>query len=448
MKFTLTEIAKALGARYDGPPVPVEGWSIDSRTIASGDCFFALRGPNHDGHDHVGAAFENGAAAAVVDHVPAGCEGLPLIPVTDTQLALESLGAWARVRWNREVVAVTGSAGKTTTKDVIAAMLAVRKRVGKTTGNLNNHIGVPLSILRLPDESEIAVLEMGMNHGGEIAALSRIARPNIGVVTNVGHAHVENFESIEGVAAAKRELVEALPPDGVAVLNADDPLVRGFSKAHPGRSITFGLESDADVRGEDVRYSETGVQFRIGDTMIESQLSGRHSVLNLLAGVAIAGIYGIPAAELASVIASIEPGSMRGKRFESNGIQHINDCYNSNPDAARVMIDLLVETPATRRIAVMGEMLELGRWSEPLHRDLGIYIARSGTHVLVGIRGAAMHAVKAAIEAGLPESAAFFFESPLEAGEFVKRIARSGDAILWKGSRGTRVETALERFFG
>jgi UDP-N-acetylmuramoyl-tripeptide--D-alanyl-D-alanine ligase len=448
MTFTKEEIAGALGAHYSGPDGTVQGWSIDSRTIEAGDLFFAIRGPNHDGHAFVAQVLEKGASAAIVDHVPQGCDASRLILVDDVPRALRRLGSWARRQWSGSVVGITGSAGKTTTKEIVAALLATRLRTGKNTGNLNNHLGVPLSLLRLPFECEVAVIEMGMNHAGEIAELAAIARPRIGVVTNVGYAHIENFESVDGIAAAKRELVEALPPDGVAVLNADDPRVRGFASVHPGKSVTYGLGPGAEIQAHDVSYSADGVSFRVSDTVFRSRLTGRHGILNLLAGIAVAGLYGIPVEALATAAATIEPGHMRGQRIQHNGIQHINDCYNSNPDAARAMIDLLSDTPAVRRIAVLGEMLELGRWSEPLHRELGGYVAASGIDVLVGIRGAARHAVEAAMQAGFPAGAAYFFEQPEQAGECVKSLAQPGDVILWKGSRGTRVELALERFMG
>src|SRR5437660_244814 len=201
----------------------VSGWSVDSRTLAPGDLYFALRGPSHDGHDYVEQAIQKGAAGAVVDHPVEG--GPSAVVVQDTLRALQSLASWARARWGGQVIGVTGSAGKTTTKDAIADLLSVEMKVGRTIGNLNNHVGTPLSILRLPDDCQVAVLEMGMNHAGEIRALAEIARPNVGVVTNVGYAHTENFDGIEGVALAKRELIDALPAEGTGVPDADDSLV-------------------------------------------------------------------------------------------------------------------------------------------------------------------------------------------------------------------------------
>jgi UDP-N-acetylmuramoyl-tripeptide--D-alanyl-D-alanine ligase len=291
------------------------------------------------------------------------------------------------------------------------------------------------------------VIEIGMNHAGEIRELSKIARPRIGVVTNVGYAHIEAFESIDGIAAAKRELIDSLPPDGIAVLNADDARVARFADGiAPETAITFGFSEYADVRAEDVEFLPAGTRFRVDAVHFETRLLGRPGILNVLAGIAVAAIYGISPLELQPVAASLQPGKMRGERFLSQGILILNDCYNSNPDAARAMIDVLRDSPARRRIAVLGEMLELGRWSECLHRDVGHYAAESGIDVLVGIRGAARFTVDAAVEAGLAVGAAYFFNDPSTAGDYLRQIAREGDAILFKGSRGTRVEQALERF--
>jgi UDP-N-acetylmuramoyl-tripeptide--D-alanyl-D-alanine ligase len=441
MEFRLTDVAQALGLSVESE-ANITGWCIDSRTVAPGDLFFALRGPNHDGNAYVDEVLRKGAVAAVANDRNAG----PVLVVPDTLAALQSVATWALGRWGGEVIGVTGSAGKTSTKDVITEMLAVGMPVGKTIGNLNNQFGVPVSILRLPAEARVAVLEMGMNHAGEIRELCAIAKPRIGVVTNVGHAHMEAFDSIEGVAAAKRELIESLPADGVAVLNADDPLVSKFGTAHPGRTITFGINSPADVRAENLRFTDQGLSFTVDGVLFESALMGRHSVSNILAGLAVASLYGIAPAQLTEVVKRLAPPAMRGQRLMHDGVVILNDCYNSNPDAARTMIDVLRDTPAQRRIAVLGEMLELGRWSESLHREVGSYVATSGIDVLVGIRGAACQLVDAATEAGLAVNAAFFFADAEAAGEHVRRIARPGDVILFKGSRGTHVEHALERF--
>ncbi len=446
MECKVSEIVAVLGIRAESD-ARILGWSVDSRTVAPGDLFFALRGPNHDGNAYVDDAFRKGAVAAVVNQPKVAAPAAhPVLAVSDSLAALQQIAAWARKQWNGDVVGVTGSAGKTSTKDVIAELLSVKVPVGKTIGNFNNHVGVPLSILRLPSQSRVAVLEMGMNHAGEIRQLAAIARPRIGVVTNVGHAHMEAFDSIQGVAAAKRELIESLPSDGIAVLNADDPLVSRFRDSHPGRTITFGLSEAAAIRAERVEQSLEGVRFQVNGVQFASRLMGRHSVLNLLAGIAVASLYGIRPEELTAKVSELSAGSMRGQRFEHNGILILNDCYNSNPDAARAMIDVLRDTPARRRIAVLGEMLELGRWAESLHRDVGSYVANCGIDVLVGIRGEARHLVDAAREAGQAVDAAFFFHDTAAAGDWLRQITRPGDVILFKGSRGAHVEQALERF--
>lgn len=417
------------------------GWSIDTRTLVKNDFFIALRGPNHDGHDHVATAFERGAIAALVDHPMPG----PIAVVPDTQKGLEDLGHAARKKWGGKVVGVTGSAGKTSTKEIIAAMLAVKFRTAKNEGNLNNHIGVPLSILRLPETAEVAVLEMGMNHAGEIAHLCGIAAPNVGVVTNVGYAHIENFESIEGIADAKGELTASLGVDGIAILNADDLRVSNLAKQHPGRKITYGTVEGSDIRATGIQYSDEGSSFDVTGVHFETSLPGRHGVLNILAGIATATAFGIDPVLLVDAVRQLKPGKMRGERFDHHGIHIFNDSYNSNPDAARAMIDVLRDSPGGRKIAVLGEMLELGHWTEALHRDIGNYAASQGISVLIGIRGAARHTVDSALQAGM-EGAAYFFDDPVEAGEFLRSFAQSGDVVLFKGSRGTRVEKALERF--
>jgi len=409
-------------------------WSIDTRTLAPGDVFFAL----NDGYKFADVALEKGALAVVVDHEIA--PNPAVIHVADTLRYLQDLATTARTDWAGTVVGVTGSAGKTSTKDAIAHLLSAELAVGKTAGNFNNHIGVPLSILRLPQTCRVGVLEMGMNHAGEIRELCKMARPDIGVVTNVGYAHVEFFDSIDGIAAAKRELIESLPPSGTAVLNADDERVSRFADVHPGRSITYGFSEDAGVRAEWIDQNH----FRCEGVEFEAQLSGRHAISNILAAIATAAIFGIAAKHLVEPTRTLAPAHMRGERIEHNGIIILNDSYNSNPAAVRAMLDVLTDTPAHRRIAVLGEMLELGNTTEPLHRDLGKYVAERGIDVLITIRGAARFMADEAKKAGLSGSAAYFFETPEEAGHFLKQFTTAGDAILFKGSRGVKVERALQ----
>ncbi len=309
-----------------GPDLAASGFSVDSRTLAPGDLYFALRGASHDGHDFVGEVIRKGAAGVVVDHEIEGARNALIAP--DTLWALQSLAGWTRREWGGEVIAITGSAGKTTTKDATAQLLATERNVGKTIGNLNNHVGLPLSILRLPDGCDTAVLELGMNHAGEIRALVGIAQPSVGVVTNVGYAHTEFFDGIECVALAKRELIEALPSGGVAVLkNADDERVAGFREVHAGRTVTFGFSDGADVRGRDLELSPDRTRFgEVDGVQFDVPLPGRHGAMNLLAAIAVSGLYGIPPARLTAAAASIQAGKMRGERIEEeDGVTILND---------------------------------------------------------------------------------------------------------------------------
>lgn len=444
--MSVVNIAAAVGAAPPQFDAAISGWSIDSRTTQPGDCFFAIRGVR-DGHDFVDKAFERGAALAIVDREISAAG--PVLQTADTQEALLKLGAAAREQWGGTVIGVTGSAGKTSTKDAVAALLTTAFKTGRNEGNLNNHLGVPLSILRLDAACEVAVLEMGMNHAGEIRTLARTARPSIGVVTNAGWAHAENFEDgIDGVARAKRELIEELPPTGIAVLNADDERVKNFAAVHPGRSILYGFSADAEVRAENVDISDQGARFQTLGVEFESPLAGRHGVSNVLAAIAAASAMGINPVTLKDAVRGLRAGSMRGERSVRNGITIINDCYNANPEAMRSMLELLRGIPARRHIAVLGEMLELGREAESLHRGIGRFAAEQGIHAVIGIRGAARFIAQEALNAGTSVSAAYFFSTPEEAGDFIRGFAEPGDAILFKGSRGVQVEKALERAFG
>jgi UDP-N-acetylmuramoyl-tripeptide--D-alanyl-D-alanine ligase len=451
MTFSITAIAEKVAPAIlspvgSTPDETISGWSIDSRTTNPGDCFFALRGPLKDGHDYVENVVEKGAALAIVER-PVKANILQLI-VPDTLAAMQQLARKTRERWGGTVVGVTGSAGKTTVKDAIASLLNVQLRTGRTIGNYNNQFGVPLSILRLPDDCKAAVIEMGMNHAGEIRELARIAKPQIGVVTNVGWAHTEYFEDgIEGVALAKRELIEELPVSGIAVLNADDARVHEFGGVHSGRTILYGISEAAEIRAEDLRLCPDGAQFRCLGVDFESPLAGRHGVRNVLAAIAVAVALGIPLERLRDAVRTLATGKMRGERSVRGGVNIINDCYNANPEAMRSMLEVLRGTPGRRKIAVLGEMLELGREAGTLHRDIGQFVAEQGIDALLGVRGAARFMVEGAVEAGLSDSAAFFFQSPEEAGDFLRSYVRPGDAVLFKGSRGVQMEKALERAF-
>jgi UDP-N-acetylmuramoyl-tripeptide--D-alanyl-D-alanine ligase len=427
------------------PVAVATGYSIDSRTIRPGEVFFAVRGVR-DGHAFVDAAIAAGAAAAVVARGPLKHIGRLLL-VPDPQAALQRLATQVRNRWGGRVVAITGSNGKTTTKEITAALIGTRFRVAKTEGNLNNELGLPLSLLRMNEDAEVGVMEIGMNHAGEIRALAAVARPEVGVVTNVGPAHLEFFHSVDDIALAKRELIESLPETGVAVLNADDPRVRRFEEAHRGRVVTFGIQNAAEVRVAEVEeMGLAGTQFRLEGAIaaFHTPLAGRHNLYNTLAGIAAAWALGIAPESLRDAVANLRPAPMRGEVIELGDIRIINDCYNSNPRAAEMMLELLAKTPARRRVAVLGEMLELGERSEDLHREVGRRAAELKIDLLAGVRGAAKALVDGARTEGLSDRAAYFFEDVPQAAAFLKSALEPGDVVLLKASRGVKLERAME----
>ena len=428
-----------LGLRADGAEAEAVGYSIDSRSVDAGDLFFAIRGPRHDGHDFVPEALGKGAVAAVVhDSYPAAA-GEPLLPVADTAVALRDLASKARRRWGRTVIGVTGSSGKTTTKDAIAALLEGFMPVARTRGNLNNEFGLPLSLLRIPDHARAAVVEVGINRPGEMSMLADVARPDIGVVTNIGTAHVGNFASEDEIAFEKGYLIERLGPDGTAVLNADDPRTPALRKRHAGRTETFGIDGAADVRATRVRDAGTaGVRFELDGLPVAMRLPGRHNVYNVVAAVAALGPLGIGARDLVEPIARLQARAMRGVVHEAGGVTLIDDCYNANPAAMAAMLQVLRGTSASRRIAVLGEMRELGERSRELHRQVGRAAESAGVDYLVAVGGDAAEIASAARVPGE------FHETPCEAADSLARMLRPGDAVLLKASRGVGLERARD----
>jgi UDP-N-acetylmuramoyl-tripeptide--D-alanyl-D-alanine ligase len=458
MKLTLAEAAMGTGSVLEAPSsVPhagalaAQGYSIDSRTIAPGELFFAVRGDRFDGHDFVTGAVERGAVAAVVSRarvatLPDAALAVPLLIADDPLIALQALASHVRRQWGKKVIAVTGSAGKTTTKEAIAGALGARFNVLKSKGNLNNAFGLPLQLLRLEPEHEFAVVEMGMNHAGEIAALARIAAPDWGVVTNVGTAHMENFtDGQAGIARSKFELVASLPASGVAFLNCDDLYVSQFGRDFAGKVVYFGAGPCADpqilVVGEDasglqVRYRSWG---READVALH--LLGAHNAHNAMAALAVAREAGVDVDAAAAALASLTAGDKRGEVLEISGAAILNDSYNSNPEALRSMIRTLAARPARRRILVAGEMLELGEQAPQLHAACGKAAAEAGLDIVVGVRGNAQHLAAAACWGGV---ASLFLPDAETAGQWLVENLREGDVVLVKGSRGVRLERAIE----
>jgi UDP-N-acetylmuramoyl-tripeptide--D-alanyl-D-alanine ligase len=449
MKLTLSKIAEFISATGKfAPDAVVSGCSIDSRTVGLGQLFFAVKGERLDGHDYVQQALERGALAAVVrkDQLLRYQGSERLLAVDDTLGALQALARAVRKVWGKPLIAVTGSAGKTTTKEAIAHVLSSRFRVLKSEGNFNNHFGLPLMLLKLEPEYDVAVIEMGMSHAGEIRALAKIAQPEIGVVTNVAPVHLEFFDSLAGIARAKYELVESLPASGTAILNADDEYVSQFGRDFKGKVVMYGTRATADVRAESIQSKGaegTELDVVVGSVREHARLPlvGEHNASNALAAVAVGVERGLKPSEAVAALSTLKPADKRGQVLQVGNITVINDCYNSNPKALEAMLDALAAMPAKRRIVVAGEMLELGTAGEDLHRKAGQHVAEKKIDVLLGVRGLAQAMVDGAKQAG---TNAEFVASPEEAGVGLAREARDGDVVLLKASRGVKLERALE----
>jgi UDP-N-acetylmuramoyl-tripeptide--D-alanyl-D-alanine ligase len=465
MRWTAVQVAETLGVPLPAgldPMARMAGVSIDSRAVQPGELFLAIRGPRHDGHSFVAGAISRGATAGVVarEKFPEYPEEVrrKLFAVDDTLVGLHRLASraseiWRKAKPGRRIGAVAGSIGKTTTKEILAALVAARFRVLKTQGNLNNEYGVPLTLLQLDDEHDAAIVEMGMSHRGELARLAQIAPPDVGVITRIAVEHLEFFSSIEEIALAERELIENLAwPGAMAVLNADDERVARFADVARGTVIWFGTGARAQFRAEAIE--ERGVEGSafdfvspIGRTRLELPLIGRHNVMNALAALAAASVWGIGAAEAQTVFPALLPADKRGEvvRFE-NGLTVINDSYNSSPTALNALAELLAATPGyRRRILAAGEMLELGTSSAELHRECGkLAGSLAGIDWIVGVRGDAAELIRAAIEAGHSPGCVKFFENSEDAAKFLARFVAGGDLLLLKGSRGVKMEKVLD----
>lgn len=457
MKLSLEQIRYWMSAELALPTRVIgnehaSGYSIDSRTLQRGELFFAVHGERFDGHDFVEPALQAGAVGAVVRSAYAARYmereiRQRLLLVDEPLSALQRLASSVRRHWGKRVIGITGSAGKTTTKEAIAQVLGSRFHVLKSQGNLNNHYGLPLQLLKLQPEHEVAILEMGMSHIGEIAALCHVAAPDWGVVTNVGTAHAENFaDGQAGIARAKYELIGALPRHGKAFLNCDDTYVQQFGRDFDGASIYFGTGICADPRAESITpMGVEGTRFNVhaGEQRanIRLHLLGEHNVRNALAAIAVGLASGMGLADCGSALEALQPPDKRGQTLQIRGATVLNDCYNSNPQALRAMVDTLLTLPAQRRIAIAGEMLELGPNSPQLHAGCGEYMAKCGIDVVVGVRGEAASIVAGALESG---ATALFLKTPQDAGIWLQENLMPGDAVLLKASRGVRLERALD----
>lgn len=446
-KITLQQAAAWCGGKIDPKYAAVEffGASNDSRQIQPGQLFIALQG-DRDGHDFIPTALKNGAAAVLCTH----CDGdWPAIVVPDTRLALGSIAAKERERIGMKVVGVTGSVGKSTTKEMIACVLEGTYRVGKTPVNHNNDIGMPMAILGMPEDTQVAVLEMGMNHFREIAYLTAIARPDVAVITNIGTMHIEHLGSVEGILQAKLEILEGMRRDGSIILNGDDHLLWNQQKLYPLRTTYFGIQNqECAVLGSNVTEREGMLQFQVKNANlhfpVEMPLEGTHFVSDALAAIAVGLALGVKPAKLQENLSQFRNMAGRLEIMPAKGCTIIKDCYNAGPESMAAALRVLGNKPG-RHVAVLGDMMELGVCTQAEHYRVGRIAAEKADFVLTfGPNGGRV--VSGALTGGMPSARVQAYTDREQIVAALKRLVKPGDVILFKGSRGMHMELILEQF--
>jgi len=455
--LTLGDII-AWGRGVSGLPSAAHGRRVatvwnDSRKVTPGDVFVAIATENDDGHRYVRAAFAAGAAAAIVSRKEsvecAARDRKKLITVTDPLRAVQRIATLYRRNLGILLIAVTGSSGKTTTRNFIASVLRTALPVGETYTNWNNHIGVPLSVLRFTGEDLAGVIEMGANHTGEISALSKVAEPDVGVITNIGYAHVGLFGSLVGTTRAKFEIVDGLNRNnGFLLLNGDDGRLVAHARTIKAPAVYFGLSADCDVRAENVRFDlRRGLEFAVDGSNFRLQVAGRHFIYSALPAVFLGRRCGIPDAKIAKALAAQRPFNMRGTVEKRKGVTFILDCYNANPSSMKNAVAMLADiADPGRRVAVVGDMLELGKYAKRLHHELGGMLVDGGVHKVIAAGQFAEDVADGAKKAGMDRKKIFTAAGPEEAAAMAKSIVEPGDVVLLKGSRGVHLETVLEKF--
>jgi UDP-N-acetylmuramoyl-tripeptide--D-alanyl-D-alanine ligase len=436
--------------------------SLDTRSLRPGDLFLALRGDRFDGHDFVATALARGAVGAIVldsfdiSGLTFKCsprQGQPFVlGVSDPLSAYQQLAAYHRSRFHIPVVAVTGSNGKTTTKEMVAGVLAHRWKILKTEGNLNNRVGVPQTLLRLDDHHKGAVIEMGVDNVGQTAKLCEIVQPTIGIITNIGPDHLEFFGTMEASAQAKAELLDLLPHDGTAVLNADDSYYHYLAARARCRVVSFGLSPKADIRATDVKSDgRNGTIFRLllpgtaRHTVVHIRVQGEHNVANALAAGAVGSILGLSGGVIARGLSRFRPAAMRSQVRVNQGVKLIIDCYNANPASMKAAVQLLAQTGTKRKkIAVLGDMLELGPNAAQMHEEVGGFLARQGIDQLVACGVLGRNLATGAKQAGLDPSRVIEVPDARAAASAVKAVVKPGDAVLIKASRGMKLELVAD----
>ncbi len=455
MTWTIEQLVDATGGRLASgdPDTAVSGVALDSRQLKPQEAFLAIRGARFDAHRFVPEAVSRGAGCLIVSQPPATAPSVPTICVDDTVVALGQLAAFHRASRAIPVVAITGSCGKTTTKELIAHLLDARYRLVKTAGTQNNQIGLPLTLLKLAASHEMAIVELGSNHPGEIAYLASIARPTVAVITNVGPAHLQFFGSIMGVLREKLSLLEALGPNGVAVVPGDQLEVVLEAKLRLGpqaRVITFGTSERCDVQALDIRASGTGWLMRIRGELGEfvMRVPGSHNVENALAALACVKALGLELCDFRAALAGFAAVPMRSEVVRCEGLTVMNDCYNANPLSFARALETLRDLPASRRIVVAGEMLELGDYAVSAHQAIGRLAAQCGADVILAVGAFADDVARGARELRHPDTRTYGSVSHLL--DDISGLLRPGDALLVKGSRGMKLEQVVhhvtERF--
>ncbi len=452
LTLKISEILKATGGQLiaGSTETVVEGISTDSRKIGKGCLFIPLIGEKFNGHDYIGKALEEGAEAILTQQDGTCAENKCFIRVGDTAKALRDIAAYYRRKFSIPVIGITGSVGKTSTKDMIACAVGSRLRVLKTEGNLNNEIGVPLTVFNLDNSHEAAVLEMGMSGAGEISRLTAIIKPDVAVITNIGMSHIEKLGSRQNILKAKLEILEALNPDGLVILNGDDALLAGMKDLLKFRTVFYGMDEGADYRACNINsHGESGTYFDITlggrEYNVHIPVPGVHNVYNALAAVAVGCELGIPMEDIIGGIAGFSSSKMRMDIISFNGMKIINDVYNASPNSMEAGLNVLSEIGRkNRKAAVLGDMLELGEWAEKAHFDVGKYAASAGIEHIVAVGANARFIADGALSVGHPEDQVKYFQNNSEALEYLQKNLAQGDIVLVKGSRGMKMEEIVK----
>jgi UDP-N-acetylmuramoyl-tripeptide--D-alanyl-D-alanine ligase len=452
VRFTLEDVAAAAGARADGA-ASLSGVAVDSRQVQPGDLFVAIRGARVDGHDYAREAAARGAGALLGERRPADLpSGFPTVIARESAEALLRLGAATKKKLGFRLAAITGSAGKTTTKDFTAAILARRFAVEKTPGNQNSQIGFPMSVMNLPRSPAWMVGEMGLSEPGNLSKLSLAFEPDVAAILLVAAAHLQFFASVDAIADGKAEILEGLKPGGTFVANADDPRVAAIAERHRGRVVRFGRGAGAEVTAREVTPEPDGSRFVLatpeGEAPVRLPVAGPHQVSNFLAAAAIGFAVGVPPGECAAASAGLRPAAHRGELARhASGALLFDDAYNANPSSMRAALETLAVLPARRRVAVLGGMLELGPDEQRWHREVGAWVVgRADLLVCVGALARALG--EGAVAAGFPGTAVRQVASPEEAAELLAGVLAPGDAALFKASRGIGLERAVAALQG